>query len=275
VNDADPMLHVATVHHGSPRWIEIQTRYMRENISIPYQTWTSLEKIDPAYGVHFDHVLEQKGMHAAKLNHLAMEICSVASDDDLIMFFDGDAFPIADPMPLVRESLAKAPLAAVRRAENANEPQPHPCFCFTTVGTWRSLPGDWTAGYTWPGAHGKLTSDVGGNLLRRLELTNTPWVEILRSNRKDLDPLYLGIYGDVVYHHGAGLTGGLSPAHREKSPDRVRLRGLPGSRIAERLLNGWRWRSWERDEAKHLANQSEAFYEKLRSGGTDWLAELM
>ena len=145
-------------------------------------------------------------MHAAKLNSLAMEICSVASDDDLLIFLDGDAFPIADPMPLINDGLARAPLVAVRRAENANEPQPHPCFTVTTVGTWRTLPGDWTAGYTWTGVRGRPTSDVGGNLLRQLELTGTPWVQVLRSNRRNLDPLYFGIYGDVIYHHGAGFA---------------------------------------------------------------------
>ena len=68
------------------------------------------------------------------------------------MFIDGDAFPIVDPMPVIEEGLAKAPLVAARRAENGNDPQPHPCFCVTTVGTWHSLPGDWSGGYTWMGA---------------------------------------------------------------------------------------------------------------------------
>lgn len=269
------MLHIATVHHASPRWVEIQTRYIRENISVPYQTWTSLEGIDPSYGVHFDHVLELKGMHAAKLNSLAMEICNVASDDDLLMFFDGDAFPIADPMPLINDGLAKAPLVAVRRAENADEPQPHPCFTVTTVGTWRSLPGDWTAGYTWPGARGRPTSDVGGNLLRRLELTGTPWVQVLRSNRKDLDPLYFGIYGDAIYHHGAGLTGGMSPAHREKAPTPLTLPRTPGLRTAARLVNGLRWRRWQRACERELARRSQEIYEQIRAGGKEWLAQLM
>jgi hypothetical protein len=269
------MLHIATVHYASPRWIEIQTRYMRQNISVPYRTWTSLEKIDPSHGVHFDNVISQKGMHAAKLNHLAMEICNVASDDDLLMFFDGDAFPIADPMPLVNDGLAQAPLVAVRRAENFNEPQPHPCFCVTTVGTWRALPGDWTAGYTWTGARGGQTSDVGGNLLRRLELTGTPWVQVLRSNRRNPDPLYLAIYGDAIYHHGAGFAGGLSPAHRAQSPEPLPLPGTPGLRSAVRLANRARWRRWQRGRERQLARRSEAFYEKIRDGGSEWLAELM
>jgi hypothetical protein len=168
------VLYVATVHYKSPRWIEIQTERLRRHITAPLQIWSSLEHIDPSHGVHFDRIVQQRGSHAGKLNHLAMEISQEAHDDDLLMFLDGDAFPIADPMPLIEASLAKAPLVAVRRAENVDEPQPHPCFCVTTVGTWRSLPGDWTAGPTWPGGGGHPTTDVGGNLLRRLELTKTP-----------------------------------------------------------------------------------------------------
>jgi hypothetical protein len=268
------VLHIATVHHGSPRWIEIQTGYIREHITVPYRTWTSLEGIDPAYAVHFDHVIDQKGMHAAKLNHLSTEICHVASDDDLLMFLDGDSFPIADPMPLIADGLARAPLVAVRRAENADEPQPHPCFCVTTVRTSRTLPGDWSAGPTWPGARGKPTSDVCGNLLRRLELSGMPWVQVLRSNRKDLDPLFFAIYGDAIYHQGAGLTGGLTPAHRAQAPEPRAVPSTPGLRSAMRLVNRLRWRRWERELEDRLARESEAMYEKIKLGGSDWLAEL-
>jgi len=40
------MLYVATVHYKSPRWIDIQARYLRRNITVPYQVWTSIEGID-------------------------------------------------------------------------------------------------------------------------------------------------------------------------------------------------------------------------------------
>jgi hypothetical protein len=269
------VLHIATVHYGSPRWIEIQTRYLRENIPVEYRTWTSLERIDPSYAVHFDRVLEQRGLHAAKLNHLAMEIGHEADDEDLMMFLDGDAFPIADPMPLIEDALAKAPLIAIRRAENVEEPQPHPSFCVTTVGTWRRLPGDWSAGPTWPGARGQPTSDVGGNLLRRLELSGKPWVQVLRSNRSNLDPLNFAIYGGVVYHHGAGFRSGeLSPAHRAASPEPLPLSPVPGLRSAMRLLNSARWRRWERGTERDQLRESERIYERIRAGGPDWLDEL-
>jgi hypothetical protein len=269
---ARPVLHIATVHYGSPQWVEIQTRQLRENIIVPYETWTSLEKIDPSYGRHFDHVVEQRGLHAAKLNHLAMEICHVAAPEDLMMFLDGDAFPVADPMPLIERSLAQAPLLAVRRAENADEPQPHPSFCVTTVGTWRTLPGDWSAGPTWRGARGQPTSDVGGHLLRELELSGVPWVQVLRSNRRDLDQLYFGIYGDVIYHHGAGFRSGeLSPAHRTGGPAPVALpRAL---RPLARLVNGVRFRRWERGVERRHLSESQRIFELIQRGGDAWLSE--
>lgn len=270
------MLYIATVHYRSPRWIEIQARYLREHISIPFQTWSSLEHIDPAYATHFDRIIDQRGSHAGKLNHLATEISQEASEDDLLMFLDGDAFPIADPMRLIDDGLGRAPLVAVRRAENVNEPQPHPCFCVTSVKTWRALPGDWTAGPTWPGARGKRTTDVGGNLLRRLELTDTPWVEVLRSNRHNLDPLYFAIYGDAIYHHGAGFRAGeLSPADRDQAPKPLPVPRIPPLGPAMRLVNHVRWRSWERKLAAQHLRQSELMFEKISRGGSGWLAELM
>jgi hypothetical protein len=270
------MLHVATVHYASPRWIEIQTAHLRRHLSVPYRTWTSLERIDPAYGSHFDHVLEQRGLHAAKLNNLAMEIAHEAAPEDLIMFLDGDAFPIADPMPLVTEGLARAPLVAVRRAENFDEPQPHPCFCVTTVETWRTLPGDWSAGRTWIGPRGHPTSDVGGNLLRALELSHTPWVQVLRSNRSDIDPLYFAVYGDVVYHHGAGFRiGELSPAHRALSPPATTPPGIPGVDAVLRLLDGRRFERWQRNTTRGQSRESERIYRRIAAGEEDWLSELM
>jgi hypothetical protein len=269
------MLYIATVHYRSPRWIEIQTRYLRRHISIPHETWSSIEQIDPSYASHFDRIIDQRGSHAGKLNHMAMEILQVAADTDLLMFLDGDAFPIADPMPLITDGLAKAPLLAVRRAENVDEPQPHPCFCVTTAATWRKLWGDWTAGPTWPGARGLATTDVGANLLRRLELTGTPWAQVLRSNGSQLDRLYYAIYGDVIYHHGAGFRDGeLSPADRDHAPQPLRLAGAPLLGPAVRVANRWRWRSWERQLKARHRRQSQRIYDMIREDRPGWPAEL-
>jgi hypothetical protein len=271
------MLHIATVHYRSPRWIEIQTRYLREHIPVPYTTWTSLEGIDPGYAAHFDRVIDQQGPHAGKLNHLAIEIGAEAPDEDLLMFLDGDAFPIADPMPAIDEALARAGLVAVRRAEGLGEPQPHPCFCVTTVGTWRTLPGDWSAGPTWPGPNGRLRTDVGGSLMRRLELSQTPWVELLRSNRHDLDPIFFGVYGDIVYHHGSGFRkGGPSGIHREVSgPAQLPVPAPPPLRQLVRAVNRRRWRSWEAGTQERRLALAEEIYEQIRAGGRGWLDQLV
>jgi len=269
------VLHVATVHYGSPRWVEIQTRHLREHIPVPYQTWTSLEQIDPSYAQHFDRVVEHRGRHSDKLNHLAIEIAHEASDEDLIMFLDGDAFPIDDPMPLINDGLAKAPLIAVRRAENVSDMQPHPCFCVTTVGTWRTLPGDWSAGYSWIDVKGRLVSDVGGNLLRQLELTHTPWVEVLRSNRIDLDPLFFGIYGDAIYHHGAGFrSSNFTRVHLDAGPQPLPLPDVGFLRGPIRRINWERQRRWERGiRARHEAHAS-SIVERIERGDPSWLSEL-
>jgi hypothetical protein len=270
------VLYIASVHFESPRWIEIQTRGLGEHVSVPYQVWTSLEGIDPSYGTHFDRVVEQHGAHAGKLNHLALEISREASDDDLLMFLDGDAFPIADPMPLIADALSRAPLLAVRRAENLGEPQPHPCFCVTTVGLWRSLPGDWSTGRTWPGPNGRPRTDVGANLLRALELSSTPWTELLRSNKRNPDPVYFGVYGNVIYHHGAGFRSGTpSGVHRSGAPAGLRVPALPPLDALARAVNRRRYRAWERATQARRLERSRIVFEKIRAGRTDWVREFI
>ncbi len=268
------VLHVVTVHFSSPRWIEIQLRHLREHLAVPFQTWTSLERIDPAYGEGFDHVLEQRHTHAGKLNHLAMEVCARAQDEDLLMFLDGDAFPIADPMPLIDDALARAPLVAVRREENLGEPQPHPCFCVTSVGTWKGLPGDWSSGPTWPGPKGRPRTDVGAMLLRTLQVRGMPWVDVLRSNRHELDPVYFGVYGGIVYHHGAGFrAGGPSPHQTLGAPSAISAPPVPGLRSLVGALNSYRRRRWATALRRSRVETSERIYARIAAGG-DWLSEL-
>lgn len=267
------MLFIATTHNMSPRWIEIQTRHLRKHLSVPYQTWASIALIDSSYGGAFDRVIAQKGPRAGKLNHLAVEISQQAADDDLLMFLDGDAFPIADPMPVIADGLSRAPLVAVRRVENANDPQPHPSFCVTTVGTWRRLAGDWSDGYPWSGTNGERVTDVGGNLLRRLELTGTPWVALLRSNPATLDPLFFAIYGDVVYHHGVGGAE-LSRAHVDLAPDSLPLARMPVASVLAQRVERERQRLWRRRVRRRYLHHADVLYRKIQREDEGWLADV-
>lgn len=269
------MLHVATVHYVNPRWIEVQTRHLREHVSVPFMTWASLEGIDRSYHEHFDRVFDLAYGHAAKLNNLAMEISAEAAKDDLIMFLDGDAFPIQDPMPLIQDSLARAPLVAVQRADNGGDEQPHPCFCVTTVDTWHRIHGDWSPGYKWRATDGRRMTDVGANLLRALEITNTPWIPIHRTNRASMDPLFFAIYGETIYHHGAGFRrSGASRGFYESGPKPLpRPRSLLLRQLTQRIdrLRKWLWRA--RKRAPQIA-ESKRVFEMIQRGDPDWLAHV-
>ena len=102
--------------------------------------------------------------HELKLTLLGDIVAQAAEPDEMIMFIDGDAFPVAPIVPFLREKLERYPIVAVRRDENNGDPQPHPSFCVTTAGLWRELPGDWRRGATWVNPQGKEVTDVGGNL---------------------------------------------------------------------------------------------------------------
>jgi len=197
------VIHVVTVHFMDDRWIGPQLRFLNRFLP-PDRTITGcLNGIDPRWAPCFDVTVDLEGEHADKLNALAAIVTSGGADpEDLLLFIDGDAFPIA---PVGPDVLGDHPLAAVRRDENLADRQPHPSFCLTTVGFWNDVGGDWSKGHTWETSTGSQVTDVGGNLLGILEERGICWRPLLRSNVVDLDPLYFGVYADLVYHHGAGF----------------------------------------------------------------------
>jgi hypothetical protein len=196
------VLHVVTVHWQDDRWIEPQLRFLRRNVPAEHRVYASLNGIDRAWDRKFFFAADLDGGHADKLNELATVVAERGSADDLLLFVDGDAFPIA---PVGSDLLGGTGLCAVRRDENLGDRQPHPSFCLTTVGFWTEIGGDWRRGYEWTSSTGDHVTDVGGNLLGILTERGAPWRPLLRTNRVDLDPLWFGVYGDVVYHHGAGF----------------------------------------------------------------------
>ena len=119
-----------------------------------------------------------------------------------------DAFPIAPVYERLASELEQHKLIAVQRLENLGEGQPHPCFCVTTVGLWKQIGGTWKKGYQWINAMGNPDTDVGGKLLGLLTKYQIPWLPLHRSNTFNLNTILFGVYGDMVYHHGAGFRGG-------------------------------------------------------------------
>jgi hypothetical protein len=241
------------------RWIEPQLRFLRRNVAGELRVYAALNGIDLARGAEFDFAEDMEGTHPEKLNRLAEIVREQAQPDDLLLFVDGDAFPIA---PVNRDVLGGFELAAVRRDENLGQRQPHPCFCVTTVGFWFDIAGDWRRGYEWEAENGEMISDAGGNLLGILTERDIPWRPLLRSNRFDLDPLFYAVYGDVAYHHGAGFRPPVT--FRVGRPSREKVRAatdaavIPASvPVLGRLERSLRYRLAQRRASQTMASYTE------------------
>lgn len=223
------MIHIATVHWQDERWIDVQLRYLNRNLNEPFRVYAWLNGVPGDHREKFYYLnTENVEQHAVKLNILADLIYFDSNrDNDLIIFLDGDAFPIGDAMGFVRQKLPQYPLVAIQRLENNGDLQPHPCFCVTTIGFWKRIGGDWKQGYTWIDPQGKSMTDVGGNLLGAIKREGVSWFPMHRSNRSNLHPLWFGVYEGLIYHHGAAFRGPFSRADIQK--------------VATEAKGIWRW----------------------------------
>jgi hypothetical protein len=198
------MIYVLTVHWRSPQWIVPQLDYLRRYIRSPYRVFAVLNGIDDVeLWRHFDYTDDVPGTHGAKLNMLARVVSGQADPDDIIIFLDSDAFPVRPLDDWLHRTLAAHPLVAIQRCENFGDLRPHPSFCATTVGLWNKINGDWDR-EAWTTPSGAVLVDAGTRVLRSLEEAQIPWLPLTRSNTYDAHPLWFGVYGHYLYHHGAG-----------------------------------------------------------------------
>ena len=276
---------VVTVHYGDASWIDPQRMYLDRFMGIDYCLYASLQGIPDEYRQNFDGVVESPThYHADKLDLLfARAINDGNKDEDIIVALDGDAFPIERLFPKLENLLEIHPLVAVQRLENHGDLQPHPCFAATTAGFWKKVQGTWQRGYRWPNAEGEWITDVGGNLLGKLEEGSIDWLPLHRTNTFNLHPVMFGIYGGLVYHHGAGFRNAallrsdraLLPAGRIARWSHRSLGQLPHSRgwgrirwlldpvsRAERRLQE-RNRAWSREVYEQLCADLQ-FHNRFR-----------
>ncbi len=256
------MIHFATAHRGG-RWVDVQLAYLRRHVTEPFRVWASTEEVPAADAAKFDVALEMSGNHAGKLNRLWYALEEEVADEDIVVFIDSDAFPIADPLPLIRDGLNEHALVAVQRLENDGDPQPHPSFAAARAMEWRRIGCDWSAGHAWTRTSGARVSDVGGNLLHLLDRADATWRPLHRTNAIDLHPVRFGIYGNVIYHHGAGTrTLAVTPRDEQLLPFRQ-------SGFLKRPLNALvhlRRRSYLR----RVEALSAAVYDDLRNDPAFW-----
>jgi hypothetical protein len=198
------MIYIATVHWREPQWIAPQLEYLHRYIDEPFQVYAALNGIDDrSLWKGFDYAEDMKGPHGVKLNALAEIVTEQAKPEDIIVFLDSDAFPIAQLDRWLESTLPQHPLVAVQRRENFGDLRPHPSFCATTVGLWSELGGDWSR-EPWTTPTGTVLDDAGTAVLRSLEEHDIDWLPLVRTNTHDTHPLWFGVYGHHIYHHGAG-----------------------------------------------------------------------
>src|ERR1700680_162521 len=113
------MNHFATIHWNTDRWIAPQLAFLKRHLKGDFRVYAWLNNIpNPPTDLFYYASTEPVGPHGIKLNLLADIIQASARPDDILIFLDGDAFPIADVEPYVREKLQKWKLIAVQRLEN-------------------------------------------------------------------------------------------------------------------------------------------------------------
>ncbi|GAB0117234.1 hypothetical protein [Acidisoma sp. 7E03] len=202
------MIYICTVHFETERWISRQSAFLRRHLTDAHRVLACVPPGRTRRSFHVESSYEPESKiswnHADKLNYLARIAADEAKPDDILVFLDGDAFPIRPFGPYLREMLARHPFIAVQRLENDGDIQPHPSFAATTLRFWQEIGGDWNPGFEWTNHLGQLVTDAGGNLLRILTQHDVNWHKLHRTNRHNPHPLWFGIYDDVIYHHGAG-----------------------------------------------------------------------
>jgi len=201
------MIYIATIHWRTDRWIDIQKKYLNKHINEEFRIFAFLEGIEEQYKSRYYYSINRSLKdHGVKLNILSDAILEDSnSDDDILVFLDGDAFPISDLIPYIHSKLKGSPLLAMKREENLGDVIAHPAFCVTTIRFWKEIKGNWEKGFQYKNNLGRIVADVGGYLYNNLSQNDIQWYPLLRSNKQNLHPLFFGIYDNIIYHHGAGF----------------------------------------------------------------------
>jgi hypothetical protein len=161
------------------------------------------------------------------MNFLYENIQEEFKEDDLLLFIDADAWPIKDWVKPVDSLLEEHAVVAVERRENPepllkeeHKPYPHPTFFAVKAKFWKE---NYEKGLRWALRIEDSIQTAGPTIKHWLKDNGYTSYPLLRTNCINIHPLYYGIYGDIVYHHGAGtrpkydsadiwLRTGLNPA---------------------------------------------------------------
>ena len=195
------MIRILTIHHETDRFLSLQKKYV-EKYTNDYVAYCGYSKISPPDLGYVNIDLNQTTIqHADRLNYMFDLVKGDANDEDVLIFMDSDTFPITDKwVDVIVKNLKDNPITAIQRKENSAagmgckpELHPHICFLSTTIGFW--VKNNLSIG---------RVPNTAYNIGEWLKAKGLDFTKILRSNAIDLHPLYFGVYGDILYHHGSG-----------------------------------------------------------------------
>jgi len=164
---------------------------------------------------HLARLLERS--HPAALDYLARK---VPSDFDYIVTLDNDSFPVRDDwLEVLLDGCERgAALAGVYRDEMAPEIAP-----FIHVSGLCVRPGELRALGVSFGREAnpeiEHNQDVGQRITYELTRRDRTIAPLKRSNALNYHFLLGGLYGDVIYHHGAGSRKGRFWTSRDRDTD--------------------------------------------------------
>jgi len=189
-------------HHCIMRKYQRVRKYQKVSI-LPREWVASLGRLADGVDRHLSGGIPRGGIgrllerhHPEALDYL---VGRVASDTDYIVTLDTDSFPVRDDWldVLVAECESGAALAGVYRDEMTPKISPfvHVSGLCVRPSDLRSLDVSFAR---------RMGQDVGQNITDAFVRTDRKIAPLKRSNQVNFHFLIGGIYGDVIYHHGAG-----------------------------------------------------------------------
>ena len=216
------MIYIVTVHHKTNMWIELQQKCLQKYTNEEYKIYGCNFQVGEYNKNYFFYENDLPGIgHHPRVSFLTDRILENKNidDDDLILFLDGDAFPIANWVDFVKEKLIDNFLVGVERLEN-EEMYPHVSFICTYIKNWKEI---MTWGDAWQHKGSGGPNDYGSMLGDRLRNKNIKWHKLHRSNKTNYHPLFFGIYDNLVYHHGCGFRAPKTFIDRKKVSNKISL----------------------------------------------------
>lgn len=212
-------IHIITIHYNSSNWLDLQLKKINKHFE-NFKIYTIYNKMDMSNhenqfnyckwgrvrnkGVNFDGIPRRSWNHWTKLNNLTNMVVNDVdtNDDDILIWLDCDAFPVADVNDFIESKLKEFEFFAINRKEMNNSVIPHPSFAGCKVKLWKKF------NLSWEGIPhaplGKETQDTGGKMYDILQKNNIEWYKLNLSHSLTPHTYYFAIYDSLVYHHGAG-----------------------------------------------------------------------